>query len=293
MSAPGPVQERPDELRLVHTERSMLSLLRARHAAKNSGNGPEWAYMEHVRNAAGFKATRTADAMALGLWPSRGHELHGFEVKVSRGDWRRELAEPDKAEGWCQVVDRWWIVAPAGVVPKEELPVGWGLLETTDRGGKTSLRVTVQAELLRSKRERPPITRDLLVPMLRAAGAGLTLTPEQGALNKAREEGREAGRQEVLREHELDRRSVDTLKERANRAEHNLREIQQALDASGAWRLWGDGRAQEVARAIRLALGQQEAMDRARRDVERSIEQLENSAAYLRRHMLGGSDGRT
>lgn len=69
--------------------------------------------MEHVRDAAGFNVTRTADVLALGLWPSRGNELHGFEVKVSRADWRKELAQPEKAEGWCQIVDRWWIVKGA------------------------------------------------------------------------------------------------------------------------------------------------------------------------------------
>lgn len=273
---------------VVHTERSMLRLLRARHAAKHSGNGPEWAYMEQVRNAAGFKATRTADAMALGLWPSRGHELHGFEVKVSRGDWRRELAEPDKAEGWCQVVDRWWIVAPAGVVPKDELPTGWGLLETTARG-KAGLRVTVQAALLRPKSERPPVTRDLLVPMLRAAGAGLTSTPEQLQLDAARREGVELGRQQVLREHQLDRSSIDSLKERATRAEDNLREIQQALDSQGSWRLWGAGRAKEIGDVIRVVLGQAEAQERARRDVERAVDQLEQSARYLRRQLGAAS----
>jgi len=122
------------ELEEKHTEASVLALLRKRHAAKN-GNGPEWADVEKVRDAPGFDAMRTADAMALGLWKSGGHELHGFEVKVSRSDWRRELADPAKAEGWCEIVDRWWIVAPRGVVPRDELPATGGLLETGARVG--------------------------------------------------------------------------------------------------------------------------------------------------------------
>jgi hypothetical protein len=110
------------ELEEKHTEASVLALLRKRHAAP------------------GFDAMRTAAAMALGLWKSRGHELHGFEVKVNRSDWRSELADPAKAEGWCEIVDRWWIVAPRGVVPRDELPATGGLLETGARG----LTVTVQ-----------------------------------------------------------------------------------------------------------------------------------------------------
>jgi hypothetical protein len=102
-----------------HTEASMLSLLRKRHAAKG-GNGPEWAYLEKVRDAPGFDARRTADAMALGLWHNRGCELHGFEIKVSRADWRRELAELAKADGWRD---------------RRSLST-WGLLETGARGSK-------------------------------------------------------------------------------------------------------------------------------------------------------------
>lgn len=176
------------ELEEKHTEASVLALLRKRHAAKN-GNGPEWADVEKVRDAPGFDAMRTADAMALGLWKSRGHELHGFEVKVSRSDWRRELADPAKAEGWCEIVDRWWIVAPRGVVPRDELPATGGLLETGARG----LTVTVQAALLRD--ERLPLQRKQLVPLLRAAGAGLTFTPNEAVRKAAYDEGYEAGRQ--------------------------------------------------------------------------------------------------
>ena len=103
----------------------LLSLLRSRYA-KRAANGPTWAFIEQVRNAAGFNATRTADAIAMALWPSRGLELHGFEIKVSRSDWLRELKDPSKAV--VELVDRWWIVAPESVVHPSELLPSWGLL---------------------------------------------------------------------------------------------------------------------------------------------------------------------
>src|SRR4051812_18306594 len=61
---------------------------------------PEYVLLEQVRGATGITegADRSADAIAMSVWPSRGLELHGFEVKVSRGDWLRELREPAKAE---------------------------------------------------------------------------------------------------------------------------------------------------------------------------------------------------
>ncbi len=42
----------------------------------------EYALFSQVRNATGFASRiRTADAIALSLWPSRGLALYGFEFK--------------------------------------------------------------------------------------------------------------------------------------------------------------------------------------------------------------------
>ena len=58
---------------------------------------PEYALFYEVANATGSAATRSADAIAMGLWPSRGLYLQGFEIKVSRSDWLSELKNPAKA----------------------------------------------------------------------------------------------------------------------------------------------------------------------------------------------------
>jgi hypothetical protein len=97
-----------------------------------------WAVLEQVGNSVGFKCGRWADVLAISLWPSRGLEVLGFEVKVSRSDWKAELAQPEKADAIQRYCDRWWIAAPAGVVPKEELPPNWGLMEVT--GNKLKIR---------------------------------------------------------------------------------------------------------------------------------------------------------
>ena len=262
-----------------HTERSILDLLRVRHS-KPHGNGPEWAYLEHVRDSSGFAARRTADALALHLWPSRGHELHGFEVKVSRGDWRRELAKPDKAEGWCQVVDRWWIVAPRGVVPKDELPATWGLLETK----ADALGVTVQAPLLRPADERMPITRNVLVPMLRAAGAGLTATPEQAALKSAFDEGRALGVQDAEVSGTAYESLYRTQQTQLAAAQGALHEMQEVLGVDlGTWRN-DRKRAKAVADALRAVLGADDAAESAERKLGQAADQLEGAAVWLRKH---------
>lgn len=89
-----------------------------------------YALLFEVRNATGYASReRYADAIGMSLWPSRGLEVLGFEMKVSRSDWLKELATPGKAEAICKYCDRWFIVAPPKIVRSGELPATWGLLE--------------------------------------------------------------------------------------------------------------------------------------------------------------------
>lgn len=142
-------------------EHDTLRYLRARYGARH-GNGDRWAFATHVRSAAGFDATRTADAVAMDLWPSKGLALHGHEVKVSRSDWLRELQKPDKWQPVGRYMDRWWVVVPdAAIVRPGELPPEWGLIVATS--GAT--RITKQAPKLDAK----PVTRTFLAALLRAA----------------------------------------------------------------------------------------------------------------------------
>ena len=95
---------------------------------------PEWVLLPHVSNGTGSSISRYLDGVALNIWASRGLEIHGFEIKVSRGDWLNELKNPEKAETMTRLVDRFWIVAgDRKLVKLEELPKQWGLL--VPRGG--------------------------------------------------------------------------------------------------------------------------------------------------------------
>ena len=118
--------------------------------------------MFEVGDATGTRQTRWADAVAMNLYPSRGLEIHGFEVKASRSDWLSELRNPAKSAPVQQYCDRWWIVAPPGVVADGELPPTWGLLEA--KVGK--LRQVCAAPKLEAK----PVTGAFVAAMLRRAG---------------------------------------------------------------------------------------------------------------------------
>lgn len=151
------------------SEHEMLAALRARFAA------PEWAFLSQVRNGTGFqRKPRTADALAMSLWPSRGLDLHGIEVKVSRSDWLHEKKDPAKAEEIFRFCDRWWLaVGDESIVQPGELPPTWGLL--VPRGGKLIAKVDAP------KLEPIPMTRLFLAGMLRNAAESSADTAEISA----------------------------------------------------------------------------------------------------------------
>ncbi len=92
---------------------------------------PAWAYLEEVAPFTGLGGGefRYADAVALSLWSSRGIALHGFEIKVSRSDARKEIEDPRKAEAVGKFCDYWWlVVADAEIASGIEVPETWGVL---------------------------------------------------------------------------------------------------------------------------------------------------------------------
>jgi hypothetical protein len=125
--------------------------------------GDAWALVEQVANGTGWSAGRWLDVIAFGLWPSRGLEVHGIEVKVSRGDWRRELRQPAKADAVASRCDRFWIAASAGIVDPLQLATlapNWGLLEVDGAGRVQTKR---QAERL----DAVPLDRTFVAAVMR------------------------------------------------------------------------------------------------------------------------------
>lgn len=124
---------------------------------------PEWVLFREVGNATGMHCRRHADAVAMNLWPSRGMELVGFEIKSSRSDWLREMANPEKAEAVMQYCERWYLVVDGEDVARaEEIPVTWGFLVLPD--GK-KLHQVKEAPLRAAK----PIDRGFVASLLRHA----------------------------------------------------------------------------------------------------------------------------
>jgi len=106
------------------------------------------ALLWEVANATGSNQRRFADAVAVGLWPSHGHEIEGIEIKVSRSDWKREIEHPEKSQPVYRYCNRWWLAAPKGLLEADELPSTWGLLELV-------------GDTLRTKKKAPALTPEV------------------------------------------------------------------------------------------------------------------------------------
>lgn len=181
-------------------EKSVWELLREKFPPGSYALFPE------VRNATGVRGDRYADAVMMSLWPSRGLEITGFEIKASRSDWLRELKDPRKAEGVACYCDRWFVLATSkDIVKVDELPKTWGLMARGARG----LGVVKAAPLLTPI----PADRLFIASMLRAG-------------QKQIETAVEAAKAPYERE-----RHLLALKVEADHREDSTRAIEQAVDA--------------------------------------------------------------
>ena len=115
-----------------------------KHYCQEHGNGQRYAILPAVRNYCGFckgkrNGHREADAVLLSLWRSDGLKITGFEVKVSRSDYKQELRDPEKWKGVGKYCDAWYIAAPDGLLDPDDVSPPWGLI-TVDAEGKVHKR---------------------------------------------------------------------------------------------------------------------------------------------------------
>lgn len=208
------------------TEAEVAAKLRQRYAP------PTWAFIPQVRNGTGFmKVPRTADAIAMALWPSRGLELIGFEIKTSRSDWLAELKNAQKAEDFFAFCDRWYLVGAGPILKPGELPPGWGYIAVGDKGCK----VEVEAE----RRKGQDVDRLFLAAILRrVAESSIPKDQITAEMEKARKEGAEKAA-----------RDLKWNVEENQRFRENVAAFEKAsgLSITDGWRYTGS----EVGRAVK------------------------------------------
>lgn len=125
----------------------------------------EYALMAEVRDGAGFSASRSADFLAMSLWPSRGLDMIGIERKSYRNDWLKELKTPEKAENIYQYCDRWYLLTDMeNVANINEIPQTWGWMHISQDG---KLKVIKEAPKLNAVQ----ISKSFLACLLKRAAS--------------------------------------------------------------------------------------------------------------------------
>jgi hypothetical protein len=238
------------------TAADLEDMIRKRH------DGPGWVVLNEVSNGTGYNAKRRADAIAIGIWHSHGHAIHGFEVKVARSDVQRELGEPWKADAVGKYCDYWWLViSDEKIIDGLVVPESWGIL-APKRG---VLRIVRKAPKLKAK----PFDRSFFASLVRNVVETWVPKHEHDAL---KETSRAEAKAEL--EHEQERRyhredaeaQLEALKKRVAEFE-SAAGIQ--IDR------WQSGR---IGEAVRLALDARNSI--GRKAIEQDIRALEHTSVH-------------
>lgn len=197
---------------------------------------------------------RRIDFLAINQWISRGRRVHGFEIKVRREDWLKELRQP-KADSWFGICDEWSIVAPQGVVYEHEVPQGWGYVEVL-AGPKGAWRV-------KTKIEPATLTPIELTPwwliqrvLARVDEREQVASPSEEALSAKWSEGYRQGSESAeahmdLREKAVERAQNEQVELRSKLGQFTADEVARACAVLGGGRLrhQGTSMAQQLRRA--------------------------------------------
>jgi len=99
-------------------------------AARHDETKGEWACFRELATGTGLgHPGRYADLFALNCYPSKGFRAVVYEVKESRADFKREIADMTKRAPWETLAHECYFATPPGLVKVDEVPEGWGLVE--------------------------------------------------------------------------------------------------------------------------------------------------------------------
>jgi hypothetical protein len=202
-------------------------------------SGQDCAVFFEVPNGTGAQKTRSADAISVEFWKSRGYAITGYEFKVSRSDWQKELAQPAKADAFFRYCDFWYlVVTDLAIVKDGELPIGWGLMLHNGTG--------LQIKKGATKNPDPILDRNFLCGLLRAASAG-DKREYAAAIYKAEQRGRKA-------EEESNARVFDGLRKSLAERDAQIQKFREGFGVSlDGWE-FRRGDAKKIGELVRRAL---------------------------------------
>jgi len=240
------------------TEQNIFAAVRAYY-------GSEAVVLSQVGNATGAGHRRLIDALAVGIWPSRGLYLHAIEIKISKSDLMRELKNPEKADEIARFCDKFFIAAP--FIPPEGVPNAWGWYTV---GDGVARRMRDAAAI-----EAQPLNRSFVAAIARR------LVEQQAPevlLAEAEERGRVAGRAESAAE-------IDRLINEANVAYRKAATIESSMrgvDVDAVRQM------KEISRNLH---GQRGSLNALRMNAAELVRQADALEELAKRVLVGEQDG--
>jgi len=217
----------------------VIALIRRRH------EGPGWQVFTELADGVGARARRRADVVAMGMYPSRGMEIHGYECKISRRDTRRELLDVSKTDAVGKYCDFWWLtVSDPAIIDGLLIPPTWGILTPVNR----VLRVVRRAK----KRKAAPLDRFFVAAMLRSVTKHwVPRTQHDEVLNQRNQDINQAIQTERQHSKEGDTRALEALA-----AKVKAFEAASGIEIAHGWHF------PEVGRAVNLLVDAMRSSDR-------------------------------
>ena len=151
--------------RISDVERTATMLDLIHRLYPSNGVSLSHVVIEEVAPTTGW-ARRWADVVVLGVWPSNGLKLDGYEVKASRADLKRELADPAKHRAVARYCDTWSLVVWDDAVLVDGIPEDWGIIKTADDDNGERYLEDVRKP---AKRTPEPWPRDFVCSLVRNA----------------------------------------------------------------------------------------------------------------------------
>lgn len=224
---------------VMEKTRQVVNALRKKY----DDNAFSYAFLEQVANGTGLKANRHADAIAVQLWESRGLNITGFEIKVSRQDWIKEMKHPDKAEYVAQYCHYWYlVVGDETIVQFGELPETWGLMVPHTKG---TLKIVKEAKLNQNIK---PVDLFFLCAVLRQTQNQLTDTAK---LNGEYRRGFDEGKKDGI---EHSKNDVEYWEKECKMQYKKISDFQKISGIGlDQWR-WNNADSEKIAQAVKIVL---------------------------------------
>jgi len=237
------------------------------HEALRKKYNPEHSILLfELRDATGFDSKRSADAVALSLYRTRGREITGFEIKHSRSDWLRELQDPSKAEHIGKYCDYFYLLTPDdSIAYVNEIPLSMGWMCV--KGEK--LKVIKQAERLNPA----PLSREMLCSFL--------YTLRAHCYSEQAKQIEEAVNVQVRQRHGSQQYEIEELTRRYESLDKKVKQFEadSGLNISSPWQ------DKKIGEVVRRVMNDENILQKFRSDIEFSLNRVRTIESELTRQL--------